>query len=135
VIDFQDPRATSGPVLQLSDPNHPDHHRFEIAMRKIDILDPNREVLPTQEHRENLASALATESKRQGMSRIDMVDKGGPEGTFLCAAQQQGAVLGRAQVSVTEGAMTPMAFSTAAADAMSISIQTQAQALQKTAHQ
>jgi hypothetical protein len=135
VIDFQDPRAITGPVIQLSQPQHPDHHRFEMAMRKIDILDPNREVLPTQEHRENLASALATESKRQGMSKIDMVDKGGAEGTLLCAAQQQGAVLGRAQVYVTEGALTPMAFSTAAADAMSAPIQVQAQALQKTTHQ
>lgn len=134
-IDFQDPRAATGPVVQLSDPHHPDHHRFDKVMRQIDLLDPNRQVLPTQEYRENLAAALAVESKRQGMSRIDMVDKGGPEGTLLCAAENRGAVLGRAQVSVTEGALTPMAFSTAAADALSAPHQSQAQALQRTAHQ
>ena len=64
-----------------------------------------------------------------------MVDKGGPEGTLLCAAENRGAVLGRAQVSVTEGALTPMAFSTAAADALPAPHQSQAQALQRTAHQ
>lgn len=135
VIDFQDPRATAGPVLQLSDPHHPDHHRFDMVMRRIEVLDPNGQVLPTQAHRENLAAALAVESKRQGMTRIDMVDKGGPEGTQLFAAEKQGAVLGRAQVSVTEGALTPMAFSTAAADAMSAPVQSQAHALHRTAHQ
>ncbi|TAA44078.1 hypothetical protein EAT51_01400 [Pseudoxanthomonas winnipegensis] len=58
-----------------------------------------------------------------------------PEGTQLFAAEKQGAVLGRAQVSVTEGALTPMAFSTAAADAMSAPVQSQAHAPHRTAHQ
>lgn len=119
LLDFQDPRAAKGPVVQLSDKAHPDHDRFVKVMQKIDELDPGRRVLPTNEDRNNLAAALVAESRRQNLPRIDAVDKGGPDGNLLFAACEiQKGVWDRAQIEVTRGAMTPMALSTADTDKM-----------------
>lgn len=116
VIGFQDPRAAKGAVVQLSDPAHPDHDRFAKVMKRIDELDPKREVLPEDEQRNNLAAALVAESRREKLPGIQEVDKGGPDGNLLFAACNGPGGWDRAQMDVTRGAMTPMAFSTAETD-------------------
>jgi hypothetical protein len=117
IIDFKDPRAAQGVVTQLSDPSHPDHGAFAKVMQKIDELDPKREVLPTQEHRDNLAAALVMEARKGGLPDIQEVAKGGQDGELLFAVHGlQTGNPSHVHVAVTVGAMTPMAYSTAMDD-------------------
>ncbi len=124
VIDYQDPRANQGPVTQLSDFLHPDHARFAKVMNKIDALDPNREVLPTDAHRNNLAAALTMASLRGGLPGIDAVEPGGPDKNLLFAIHNAKSPAEKhVNISVTEGAMTPMAYSTAMTDQIRLQAQ------------
>jgi hypothetical protein len=126
VLDYRDPRAQLGPVMQLSDASHPDHARFAKIMQRIDALDPKREVLPTDEHRNNLAAALTMESRRSGLPGIDAVETGGPAKNLLFAIHNANpSSPDHAHVSVTQGAMTPMAYSTAMTDQMRMQAQQQ----------
>ena len=133
VLEFADPRASSGQVTQLSSPQHPDHGRFQTAMQTINRLDPHSQVLPTREHRENLAAALVAASVRDNLPTLEVADKGGKDGMLLFAAYHVGqGDERRTHVNVTEGAHTPMAFSTFQTDAIrqqQVQQQTQQQAL------
>lgn len=113
VLAFRDPREAQGPVVQLNDRNHPDYPRFELAMQAIDRLDPQRRTLPEQEHRDNLAASLVTAMRRDQLPGVDAIDKGGKEGERLFAVYHPGQADERyTHVGVTQGAMTPMAYST-----------------------
>ena len=113
VLAFRDPRDAQGPVVQLNQLQHPDHPRFQLAMQAIDRLDPEHRTLPEQAHRDNLAASLVVAMRRDQLPGVDVIDKGGNEGQLLFAVYRPGQPDERyTHVGVTQGAMTPMAYST-----------------------
>ncbi len=101
-------RLDRGSAL-LSDPHHPDHALYEQALAGVKTID--REMgRASDQHSINLAAALATAAKANGLTRIDAVAIG-QDGSRTFAAQNGAGLKIYADVATAQAVNTPIGAS------------------------